>query len=53
MAWYGRDLPPELGVEPLGPVRTATRARDGRRLDPIFVTALRVTGSPYCEQERP
>lgn len=53
MAWYGRDLPPELGVEPLGPVRTATRARDRRRLDPIFVTALRVTGSPYCEQEGP
>lgn len=48
MAWYGRDLPEELGLEPLGPVRTATRARAGRALDPIFVTPVRVTRSPYC-----
>ena len=51
MAWYGRDLPKELALEPLGPARTATRARAGRALDPIFVTPVRVVRSPYCEAE--
>lgn len=48
VAWGRRDLPPGLEGARLGPTVTATRARAGRAVDPIFVQPVRISRSPFC-----
>lgn len=53
LAWNRTDRPAGLEGPRLGPTRTATRARAGRRLDPIFVQPLRITGRAFCPEGAP
>lgn len=53
LAWGRRDLPPGLQGERLGALVTAERTRAGRSLDPLFVQALKVSGTALCPKALP
>ncbi len=48
LAWNRRDMPAGLQGISLAPLQTIERGRAGRKLDPIFVQVLKVTGIALC-----